>query len=105
MNSINRNILMSCICISTMFGSYHATAEEVDGLPGYYKFFMKKADLTVLPEETERDDEISAGRIESVHVGSPAPDLTLPDGFGNKVGLRDYIGKKNVVLSTMRTWW
>ena len=32
-------------------------------------------------------------------------DRTLMNGFGHTVGLRDYIGKKNVVLTTFRTWW
>jgi hypothetical protein len=76
-----------------------------DDLPGYYQFFMKSGDLTVLNEERERDEEIASGDIAPVHVGKLVADFKLPDGFGNTIGLRDYIGKKNVVLTTMRTWW
>jgi peroxiredoxin (alkyl hydroperoxide reductase subunit C) len=34
-----------------------------------------------------------------VKVGQPAPDFVLPAVAGGKVGLKDYRGKKNVVIS------
>jgi len=80
-------------------------AEEVDGLPRYYTFFMKQADQTLLPEESQRDALIEQGSLRPVSVDSPLPDWVLPDGFGNNIALRDYVGKKNIVLSTMRAWW
>ena len=40
-----------------------------------------------------------------VKVGSPAPDFTLPSVAGDKVTLRQYQGKKNVVLSFVPAAW
>jgi len=34
----------------------------------------------------------------SVKVGDPAPDFEGPTADGNRLGLRDFLGKKNVVL-------
>ena len=78
---------------------------EGNELPGYYKFFMKSGDKTSIPAERERDELIEQGKLNPVHIGKPIEDIKLPDGFGNTIGLRDYIGKKNVVLTTFRTWW
>lgn len=33
-----------------------------------------------------------------MEIGEIAPDFTLPDHNGNKVSLKDYRGKKNVML-------
>jgi peroxiredoxin len=33
-----------------------------------------------------------------VAVGDKAPDFSLPSTMGGKVSLKDYLGKKNVVL-------
>ncbi len=79
--------------------------EEVDGLPRYYEFFMKEGGQVVIAPERERDEQIDRGEAVPVAVDVPAPDFRLPDGFGNVIGLRDYVGKKNVVLTTFRTWW
>ncbi len=35
----------------------------------------------------------------SIDVGQKAPDFTLPISREQKVGLQDYLGKKNVVLA------
>jgi peroxiredoxin (alkyl hydroperoxide reductase subunit C) len=40
-----------------------------------------------------------------VKVGDRAPDFTLPAVSGGKVSLRDYIGKKNVVISFVPAAW
>ncbi len=37
----------------------------------------------------------NAGRVK---VGDPAPDFTLPNQSGTMVSLRDFVGKKNVVV-------
>jgi thioredoxin-dependent peroxiredoxin len=34
-----------------------------------------------------------------VQIGEEAPDFTLPSQLGENVSLRDYRGKKNVVLA------
>lgn len=79
--------------------------EEVEGLPNYYQFFMKEGGQVVIEAERERDEQIEAGVVAPVTVGEPLKDFSLPDGFGNVIGLRDFVGKKNVVLVTFRTWW
>jgi peroxiredoxin Q/BCP len=33
-----------------------------------------------------------------VNVGDKAPDFTLPGTTGGKISLKDYLGKKNLVL-------
>ncbi len=81
------------------------SVEEVEGLPRYYEFFMKEGGQVLIAAERERDEQIGRGESVPVAVDVPAPDFRLPDGFGKVVGLRDYIGKKNVVLTTFRTWW
>jgi len=40
-----------------------------------------------------------------VRVGQPAPDFTLPSTSGREVGLSDFRGKKNVVLSFVPAAW
>jgi peroxiredoxin (alkyl hydroperoxide reductase subunit C) len=41
----------------------------------------------------------------NVRVGDPAPDFTLPSVAGEKISLRQYKGKKNVVLSFVPAAW
>ncbi|MCH8205284.1 MAG: hypothetical protein IID09_08970 [Candidatus Hydrogenedentes bacterium] len=79
--------------------------EEVEGLPRYYEFFMKEGGQVVIAAERERDEDIDRGEAVPVAMDVPLPEFRLPDGFGNVIGLRDYVGKKNVVLTTFRTWW
>jgi hypothetical protein len=40
----------------------------------------------------------SAALFAEVQVGDPAPSFSLPSTIGDKVDLKDYLGKKNVVL-------
>ena len=79
--------------------------EEVEGLPRYYEFFMKEGGQVVIAAERERDEQIDLGEAVPVAMDVPVPGFRLPDGFGNVIGLRDYVGKKNIVLTTFRTWW
>ncbi len=41
----------------------------------------------------------------NLHVGTRAPDFTLPDAGGRPVSLADYRGKKPVVLVFYRGYW
>lgn len=82
-----------------------AHPEDAQDLPNYFQFFMKTGKLEAIPAEVKRNELIASGELGPIHVGKPVPDFRLPDGFGNTIGLRDYVGKKNVVLTTMRTWW
>ena len=74
-------------------------------LPGYYRWYKKSGDQTVLPPEAERDGRMQQGELGAETVEFPLPDLELPDADGNLVGLRDWVGKKNLVLVNYRTWW
>lgn len=81
-------------------------AGEADAeLPGYYRWYKKTGDQTVLPPEAERDGRMQQGELGAETVEFPLPDLSLPDADGNLVGLRDWVGKKNLVLVNYRTWW
>jgi cytochrome oxidase Cu insertion factor (SCO1/SenC/PrrC family) len=41
---------------------------------------------------------LTTGAKTGVEVGSPAPDFCLPSSEGDKVCLKDFKGKENVVL-------
>lgn len=41
---------------------------------------------------------LTTGAKAEVEVGSPAPDFCLPSSKGDKVCLKDFKGKENVVL-------
>ncbi|PCJ62684.1 MAG: hypothetical protein COA73_06280 [Candidatus Hydrogenedentota bacterium] len=96
--------IVTLLAIASFPGAV-SNADEVDGLPGYYTFFMKQAEQSMLPEESHRDSLIDEGEIAPIELNQPMPAWVLPDGFGNNIAIRDYIGKKNIVLTTMRTWW
>jgi len=87
------------------FAQDPAPVEEVAELPGYYEFFLKQGSQKRIAAERARDEAIETGDLTPVAMNEPVPDFELPDGFGNTIGLRDYVGKKNVVLTTFRTWW
>ncbi|RLC25101.1 MAG: peroxiredoxin, partial [Deltaproteobacteria bacterium] len=40
-----------------------------------------------------------------VHVGDRAPDFTLPAVSGGRVSLRQFLGRKNVVISFIPAAW
>ena len=80
-------------------------AERNEDLPGYYEFFMKAGKLTRIADEVKQDERIQSGELKPVHVGKPAVEVRLPDGFGKQFGPRDYVGEKNLVLITGRAWW
>lgn len=92
--------ILVCVCAGRA-----TPASAGEELPAYYEFFMKQGGQTAIPAELERNERIVAGDWKPITIQRPIEDFKLPDGFGNTVGLRDYIGKKNVVLTTFRTWW
>ncbi len=102
--SINFAVTVWCIFLTSMT-VFAELPEEVEGLPSYFEFFMKEGGQVTIPAEDARDAEIAAGEYEPLSDGRAVPDFTLPDGFGNTIRLKDYIGKKNIVLTTFRTWW
>lgn len=52
--------------------------------------------------ETQKDSvegkKVTQGKTSSVKVGDKAPDFSLPSGSGETVALKDFNGKKSVVL-------
>ncbi len=98
-------VACAVLCVAPWAGAEEGAAVKKTPAPFYYQFFMKTDNFEVIPQEKERNDQIGQGELKPIHVGRPIEDFKLPDGFGNIVGLRDYVGKKNVFLSTMRTWW
>ncbi len=78
---------------------------RAEGLPGYYEFFMKAGKLTRIAQEEARDERISAGELAPVRVRKPLPDVALPLPSGEQLSLRSYVGKRNLVLVSFRSWW
>lgn len=103
-----RSAAAALIAVFALSAVVPAAAENGKGareLPGYYEFYEKAGKQIRIEAEIERDEKIAAGELAPVQVDRPIEDFRLPDGFGNTIALRDYIGKKNVVLTTFRTWW
>ena len=46
-----------------------------------------------------------ADRTQTLKVGDPAPDFTLPSHLGGKITLSDYRGRKNVLLAFYPLAW
>jgi peroxiredoxin (alkyl hydroperoxide reductase subunit C) len=61
--------------------------------------------------EAFHDDIYNPGQLKprdsvlKVKVGDPAPDFTLPSVKGKKISLKDFRGRKNVVLSFVPAAW
>ena len=61
--------------------------------------------------EAYKDNIYNSGKLKpvdsvlKVKVGQKAPDFTLPAVSGKKIALKDYRGKKNVVLSFVPAAW
>src|SRR4030042_3780333 len=61
--------------------------------------------------EAYKDNIYNSGKLKpvdsvlKVKVGTKAPDFTLPAVSGKKIALKDYRGKKNVVLSFVTAAW
>lgn len=100
-----RDMARFAVLTALIAGAGSASSVEKSSQPSYYQFFMKEGEATVIHAERKRDKGIASGVLTPIHVGEPIQDFKLPDGFGNTIGLRDYIGKKNIVLTTFRTWW
>jgi hypothetical protein len=99
--------MLCAFVLAIAAGSGAALAEEKQAkkdLPGYYEFFRKAGKLERLPQEVQRDQQIETGQLKPIHVGKPIEDIKLPDASGKRIGLRDYVGQKNLVVVN-RAWW
>jgi hypothetical protein len=78
---------------------------ESDTLPGYYQFFMKAGKLVRIKPEIQRDQQIEAGKLKPVSMDHTFPDMALPRASGEKLKFRSYVGNKNLVIVSFRSWW
>lgn len=85
--------------------SGEASSKEKDPLPGYYRFYEKEGNLTRIPEEVARDQQIEGGKLRIRTYEREIPGYELPQFSGEKVSFASYRGKKNLVLAPFRTWW
>jgi hypothetical protein len=91
-----------------MYGEGPADSQglpESDTLPGYYQFFMKAGKLVRIKPEIQRDQQIEAGKLKSVLMDQSFPDIALPRASGEKLKFRSYVGNKNLVIVSFRSWW
>ena len=61
-------------------------------------FALTLATLVLLASHTDSEGEIMK-EFKSLQVGMVAPEFTLQDDAGAERNLRDYLGKKNVILA------
>jgi peroxiredoxin len=72
---------------------------------------LGSADPVFSRSEAFKDNIFPVGQLKAtdsklkVKVGEKAPDFTLPSVGGEKVSLRQFLGKKNVVLSFVPAAW
>jgi hypothetical protein len=78
---------------------------ESNSLPGYYQFFMKAGKLVRIKPEIQRDQQIEAGKLIPVSMNQTFPDIALPRASGEKLKFRGYVGNKNLVIVSFRSWW
>ena len=82
----------------------HQTKEETE-LPGYYSLLKETGKMATVTAQKQRDAQVKRGELKPIHVGKPVADIRFPDAKGRTIGLRDYVGKKNLVLTMDRAWW
>ena len=61
-------------------------------------FVLTLATFVLLTAHTDSEGELMK-QFKSLQVGMVAPDFTLMDDAGAERNLRDYLGKKNVILA------
>jgi hypothetical protein len=72
-------------------------------------FLRRRFELALEPgaEATEVAPDVSSwgpdGQL--LQIGSKAPGLVLPDAGGGEVALDDYLGEKNLIVTTYRAHW
>jgi len=74
-------------------------------LPGYYEFYMKTGKQETLRQERARDRQLEAGELVTVRMNQPLPPLSLPLPNGEQLDFLDYLGVKNLVIVSYRSWW
>ncbi|MFT5478508.1 MAG: hypothetical protein ACI8Y8_003876, partial [Planctomycetota bacterium] len=80
----------------------------VDG-SGQHSFLRRRLDLALTPGASAI--QVDASRSDwgndptTLQIGQRAADFELPRADGSIVGLTDYIGEKNIIITTYRAFW
>jgi len=71
-------------------------------------FFRKRLELPLTSQAVAKEVEAtdsSWGKLDVLQIGDKADDFELTSLEGKKVSLSQYLGKKNVIVSTYRAFW
>ncbi len=100
------------LTLSILLGSASLGAQQpngapvlMDGLPGYYEFFMKTGKLVELEAEQARNRRIDAGEYLPIAVNADLPGFKLPDAKGEELDFLSYRGQRSLVIVSFRSWW
>lgn len=76
---------------------------------GEHSFLRRRLELPLAPGAEAREGDAadsSWGKDETLlQIGQRAADFELPRGDGSPVALTDYIGDKNIIVTTYRAYW
>ncbi len=71
-------------------------------------FVRRRIDLPLAPNATAPATNPSKsdwGKNKTLQIGDKAQEFKLPTAAGSKVALKDYLGEKNVIVTTYRAFW
>lgn len=83
--------------------AYVSSGSEVSA-----RFMRRRLALRLSPGATAKQVEpipSSWGGDPNLQLGDRAPDFTLPSADGTTTSLAQYLGKKNIVVTTYRAYW
>ena len=75
---------------------------------GEASFVRRRLELEVAPNAEAKSAETTNsnwGTGKRLHIGDKAAAFSLPQADGQKVALKDYLGKKNIIVTTYRAHW
>lgn len=75
---------------------------------GEVTFVRRRLELEVAPNATATTAEPTTSKWgigKRLHIGDKAAGFSLPQADGTKVALKDYLGKKNIIVTTYRAFW
>lgn len=75
---------------------------------GETHFVRRRLELPLAPKAVAESGDANKsnwGVEDTLDIGEKADDFTLPRADGSTVSLSDYIGKKNVIVTTYRAHW
>lgn len=78
------------------------------GESGEARFVRRRLELRIAPNAMATDAEPTNstwGKNQFLNIGDKAATFKLPQANGEKLGLKQYRGKKNVIVTTYRAHW